>query len=286
MRPRLSFVLREGWQGIRRNAFHSFTAVAAATLACGMLGFFYYAGLNLQRLAGTLLRQFQFEAFISPGLPEDQHPTLLRQLQAMNSRWTVTYVSRAEAAARFAAEFDPDLFNVLDENPLPASFRLTLPPDYLRPDSAQALVQRLGAVEGLEELVYDPHLLALIHNGRQRVARWGAFLGGAALLLALGLTWNAVRLKIEAQREAIHLMGLMGATPETLRGAYLVQGAILGMMGGACGAALLSVAAVVLQTQLAPGLGLALPHLWLLIPLGGLLGMPGGLLAVGRYLKL
>jgi len=285
MTSNFAFIWREGVAGVRRGVFHSFVAAAALALAVAVLGFFYYSRLNLQRAAAGLLGQFQFEAFISIALPENQHGELQQKLQSLDPRWKIAYISRAEAAAKFAREFDPSLFDVLKDNPLPASFIITLPANALHPDSAQAISERISRLEGIDDLVYDRELLNLLHSGHRKLADWGLWAGGIAMLLAIGLTYNAVRLKIDHQRDTIRLMSLFGATPGMLRGIYWMQGIFLGAAGGIASAVLLSVLAIWIQARLAAGFNLVQLHAVLPILAGAFLGALGSALAVGRYLK-
>ncbi len=285
MKSGFLFALQEGMGGLPRGGFHSFVVGAATTLAVGVLGCFYYGSINLQKAAQNLLDKFQFEAFISLSVPDSLHDELQQCVQKLDPHWKITYISRQEAAARFAREFDPTLFNILEENPLPASLTITLPPASFIPDSTRVLAQRIQSVEGIEDLIYDQQLLALLQEGQGSLFRWGLIAGMAAVLLAVGLTYNVVRLKIDAQRETIKLMSLLGATPGTQRGIYLVQGIILGMIGGLISAGGVALAGALLQFRFSPSLHLELPHVWLLMPAGGLLGMLGALLAAGKYLK-
>lgn len=285
MTSNLRFVLHEGVVGVRREPFHSFVVAAAVTLAVNALGLYYYGSVNLHRAAQGLLQQLQFEAFVSPSVPESQHPNLMARLQALDPRWKIEYVSRAEAAARFRQEFDPMLFEVLQENPLPASFQIALPPQALDVPSARSIAQRLQEIDGIDEVVYDQDLLILYQTGQRKLAQWGLIAGSLAILLALGLTYNAVRLKIDHQREALRLMSLLGATPAMLRGLYWVQGTILGVIGGIAGAALLSLLILLVQSRLVTQLNLVGPSVILCTLAGGVLGVVGGLLAVGKYLR-
>jgi cell division transport system permease protein len=280
------FALSEGTAGVRRGWFHSLVVVAATALAVGVLGFYYYGGLNLQHAAEGLLEQLQFEAFIAPSIPESKHPDLLARLQALDPRWKIVYISHAEAAARFEKEFDPQLFDVLKDNPLPASFQIVLPPQVLDVTAARGVAQRLQEVDGIDEVVYDQDLLALFQNGRQKLSQWGLITGSLAVILALALTYNAVRLKIDNQREAIRLMALMGATPGMLRRIYWVQGILLGSGGGVIGAVLLSLLISLVESRLAHGYQLVGPSFVLCTLTGGALGVLGGMAAVGKYLKI
>ena len=281
----LAFALREGAQGLRRGSLHSLIAVVTLTLSVAVLGFYYYARLNLQHASEGLLGQFQLEAFIALSLPVDQHPELQRRLQDLDPRWRITYVSREEAAAKFSREFDPNLFNIFDENPLPASFMITLPPAALQPDSARRQADRILQIDGIEDLVYDQELLRLISIGRQKLDTWGLLLGLSALIISLALTYNAVRLKIGRQRAALRLMSLLGATPRALRGSYLMQGTILGGAGGFLSWISLSYLVSTLQGQFSSNLNLIQPGFWAMILAGIILGVLGSALAVGRYVK-
>jgi cell division transport system permease protein len=280
------FTLREGAGSILRGKFHSFVVAAATALAVAALGLYYYGALNLNRAAEGLLQQLQFEAFVAPSLPETQHPDLLRRIQALDPRWKITYISRAEAAARFAKEFDPQLFDVLKENPLPASFQIALPPQTLDALAARSIAQRLQEVDGIDEVVYDQDLLILFQNGRRKLSQWGLITGIVAVLLALSLTYNAVRLKIDHQREAVRLMSLLGATPGTLRCIYWIQGAVLGAIGGIVAAFVLVALAMLIETRLVAGFHVVGPSMILCVLAGGALGILGGVLAVGKYLKI
>jgi cell division transport system permease protein len=285
VKPNIAFTVREGVGGLKRGRFHSAIAAVATALAVSLLGMFLYGALNLRAAAQNFLGSLQFEAFISLSLPTSGHDALRETLRQMDRRLSVTYVSREEAASRFAAELDPDLFNVLGENPLPASFKIGLPGELMHPDSAEALAARLSALDGIDEVIYDQQLLNLLHSGIGKLTIWGMIFGSIATLLAVALTFNSVRIKIDAQRDKVRLMSLLGAQPLTLRTIFWIQGLILGAIGGAVSSGVIAGFAALLQYRLASGIEIIVPHAGLPFLAGCLLGMSGGLIAVGKYLK-
>lgn len=284
MKHNPGFVLCEGFAGLRQGVFHSFVSIAAITLAISILSLLFYGALNLRLAANNLLNFLQFEAFISLTIPESQHQEIVNAVQAIEKNAEVGYISRSQAAAKFACEFDPELFNVLKENPLPASVQIKFSERMTHPDSARILADQLLKIEGIDDVIYDQELMELIHAGMRKMTRWGAVFGLIACLLSAGLTFNAVRLKIEAQREAVKLMSLLGTTPGILRSIFLLQGAILGSIGGGIGAVLMLGIAALAQLRLSPGLDVQIPHPYLPILVGCLLGIISGLAAVRRYL--
>ena len=286
MRIRFGFIVREGCENLRRGLFHSFIAVIASALAVFAGGFFVYSAINLKLAADTLLDNLQVQVFISLTEPDENHAQLQETLQAFDDEWEVSYVSRADAAAEFSREFDPELFDVLKENPLPASFRIDLPSEMMHPDSVAKIAERLLVIDGIDDVIYDRELLALLHTGMSRLTIWGLVIAGIATILAVGMTFNAIRLKIYVQQEAITLMSLLGATPRTLSAVHWLQGAILGTLGGIISTVVIIGLATAIRLRWTEGIQIITPHSYLLIVSGAILGFIGSALAVKKFLTI
>jgi len=173
----------------------------------------------------------------------------------------------------------------LKVNPLPASFRINLPEIVQHPDSVTEIIDRIAAVDGIDDVIYDRDLLNLLYSGVNKLTLWGGIIAGIAILIALGITFNAMRLKIHAQQEAMNLMSLMGAPPLLLYSLYWCQGAILGVAGGLVSTGIIVGIAAGIRLRLTEGVIISLPHPYLLTVIGGILGIIGSLVAVRRYLK-
>ncbi|TKJ42396.1 hypothetical protein CEE37_01565 [candidate division LCP-89 bacterium B3_LCP] len=286
MGANLLFVVSEALGGVKRGIFHSFIAIMAITLAITVLGIFFYGLVNLNNAAGNILGNLQAEAFISLVLPDEQHPQLQENVEALDERLLVVYVSRGQAASRFADEFDPDLFNILKDNPLPASFQINLPKELLNPDSAAAVIRKISSVEGIDEVIYDRDLLKLLHSGRKKLTGWGLITGLIAVLLAIGLTFNAARIKISAQSETVQLMSLLGATPRTIRAIFWLQGGMIGIIGGIISIILIASITYLVQLRLTSGIEIVMPYFYLPLVGAVLLGIFGVAIAVGKYLEI
>jgi len=286
MRDNPVFIFNEGADGVWREPFHSLIAGTAIAISVFVLGFFVYGGLNLSLAGRHLLNRFQVEAFIDHSVPDDEHAELEGSLQVIDSRWQLSYISRDSAAARFALQFDPGVFNVLNQNPLPASFVISLPTSQITPDSIALIAEALSGLPFIEDVVYDRELLSLVHSGMQKLIRWGLIIGFIVVWLALGLTFNAIRLKIDHQKEAIRRMSHLGATPLSLRAIFWVQGAILGLAGGLISAGAIGLLALLAGWRLGGALPVQIPALYLLPLTGFLMGFAGSALAVGRYLSI
>lgn len=186
-----------------------------------------------------------------------------------------------------------DVLNLLDSNPLPAVVVVT--PADVSPAAVTGLRDSLATlpeVEGADiDLAWVQRLAAILELGQRLLwAVAGAL--GATVLLVIG---NTIRLGIEARKEEVSILSLLGATDAFVRRPFLYTGFWTGLLGG-----LLACLAVALFFWWLQGPAQELARLYqspfrlqgpgpatLLALLGSsaLLGILGAGLAVGRHLR-
>jgi cell division transport system permease protein len=149
----------------------------------------------------------------------------------------------------------------------------------------QAAAERIVILDAIDDVIYDRELLDLLQVWQGRFALWGIILAVLVLVVAAGLTFNSIRLKIHTQQDAIDLLSLLGTTSRSLNAIFWVQGMILGLLGGIIGWIVIFWIIFLLQLQMPEVIRLSLPHSYLLMILGMLMGATSGALAVKRHLK-
>jgi cell division transport system permease protein len=153
-----------------------------------------------------------------------------------------------------------DAFALLGSNPLPDSFRLTP----ANPDGVNALVDNLAprapAVDGGQR---RPRLAAIdeVRNRQQDTDKILSATGlvkgvtaGLAILFTLAsiaLVANTIRLSIFARRREVEVMKLVGATNWFIRWPFVIEGMIVGLLGGAMAVLLLTIGKQTLVDPLA-----------------------------------
>ncbi len=197
------------------------------------------------------------------------------------------YVSREKAAEEFVGLFPEDrgLLDAVGENPLPASYRVYLSGEAGTPERTERLAKDISAIDGVDDAVYGQEWLSDLERAARVVGMVGAavavLLGAAAVLVVV----STVGLTVYARRETIGIMKVVGATDAFVRAPFVVEGLVIGFMGGlialGClygGVAFLRANDVAISflptTHVAAGLGLS--------ALGGALGSS---VAVRRFLK-
>lgn len=279
------YSLLEGVKGLRRAKFSAFVSIFTIFLTLCLMGVFTILVLNVQRFVNQLKGRLELEVFVDNSLVEEQLAALQQQIARLEGVDSVRYISKARAAEIFKQEVGQDIFVILDDNPLPASFQIKLLPAFQSSVRALAVAASLRQLPGVDEVIYRHDLLVrLEHYSRLLLI---AILG-IGVLLAIGaifLVYNTIKLIILSRRSVIEIMKLVGATRRFIRRPFVVEGMIQGLVGSSLAALLFYSLATGLKEEIAgfitvdsmlyPGLILA----------GIFLGLVGSLLALRKFLK-
>jgi cell division transport system permease protein len=134
---------------------------------------------------------------------------------------------------------------------------------------------------------YGRDWIARLDQLRNMAGVVGLIIGTAFALIAVVIIGVTIRLTIMQRAREIAIMRVVGATNWFVRGPFLLEGALKGIMGGLLALAL-AFAAYTLFRGAGPLSSLVFFRpldMLLLLVFGVLLGLLGSLLSVGRHLK-
>jgi cell division transport system permease protein len=157
------------------------------------------------------------------------------QLQSDSRVASVEYISKEQALAIMRHK-QPDLVKNIATNPLPDAFKV----HPKRGEDVVAIANSLNPLPpGVESVNFGKKTATRI----LRVARIFEVLSGLAILILLGsatiLIGNTIRLSIFARRREIEVMKLVGASNWFVRGPFVVEGLLTGVLGAAAAIVLL-----------------------------------------------
>jgi len=124
------------------------------------------------------------------------------------------------------------LFNDLEVNPLPQSLEIELQPGDRSPESLEKISAAAMAYPFVEDALYGREWVDKLFTLRRIGAATTLALGSAFALVAALIIGTALRIAIFARREEIYVMRLVGAKKSFIRGPFLLEGAIAGLLGG------------------------------------------------------
>jgi cell division transport system permease protein len=159
----------------------------------------------------------------------EQAEALQRELAAWDSVEDVTLVRRDEALAAFGEQTGLSaLLASLDHNPLPHAL-LVAP----RTDAALSqLVEAVDALPGVDKTIVDNQWMSRLDQALLAAERWGLALGAAMVLGAILALANTLHFAIDARREEILVVRVIGGSPGFIRRPFLYTGLYFGAGGG------------------------------------------------------
>ena len=252
----IGFFAREALRSMRRNAVPSFAAMAAVIVTVLVLGVFIPVVQATTGAANAVRNRVLVDVYLKTtanGGDVARVKTLLTQhTQHVKS---VQFVSK-QAAFQQERKRNPEAYSLLGANPLPDTFRVT--PD--NPDNANKLLAELTPQNASGARTTADPAIDVVKNRRDETTKIltatrviKLTMGGLALLLIVAsvlLISNTIRLSMFSRRREVEVMKLVGATDWFIRWPFMIEGVLLGALGGVFAIALLGVAKVTLVDPL------------------------------------
>ncbi len=242
---RWSFFLREALRGLRRSSAPALAALLTVLLTAVVLGVFIPIVQATTGTANEVRSRVVVDVYIKDSATQLEQSQLRQAIEGTSNVKSVEFISKGEALAR-AEEKNPKAFEegaeLLGSNPLPASFRVT-PED---PDRLDDIVQRLGSggeprLAAIDEVRDREEDTDKILSATGLVKALTAGLAVLLVLASIALIANTIRLSVFARRREVEVMKLVGATNWFIRWPFVIEGMVVGFLGGVLAVLLLAI---------------------------------------------
>ncbi|MBN2057649.1 MAG: ABC transporter permease [Candidatus Saganbacteria bacterium] len=288
----LEFFLIEALRSFRRGALMSLVAIATISVSLVIFGLFLLLVINLGNIVGTVSSRMDIAAYVEKDISLEEAGELQLKLGKLPGVEKVEFISKTEAWRNFKQEFGTklELDDIMTSNPLPHTFSVKV----RTPDLLPAVAKQVSNFQLIDEVRYSGKFIDQIRTLVDAVR-----LGGAALVVLISfatllIVVNTIRLTVLARETDISIMKLVGATDTFIKWPFIIEGVILGVLGGLVSFIVLkfSYDAIILRVAAAlPFLPLvadqrllAVIHLVMIVG-GTALGMLGAYISVSRVLK-
>ena len=240
---RFRVVVAEAWRSL--TASLSTTLAAALTVLIGMflVGLLIGLGTWARSWAEHAKSQLDLNVYLCTSTTCDQEVTVAQKnairIKLQNDPRIgpqgVTYIPK-EVGFRDLCKKQSDLCSNVISNPLPDAFKVT--PKH--GDDVVAIANSLNPVPpGVEKVNYGKKTAKRILRVAHIFEVLSALAVAILLVAATILIGNTIRLSIFARRREIEVMKLVGASNWFVRGPFMVEGLLTGLLGAAAAVVLL-----------------------------------------------
>ena len=287
---RFKLVVSEAFRSIGSNLSTSFAATMTVLIGMFLLGLLIALGSWVVSWSDHVKDQLEVKVFFVEDVTGKQVNSVGAFLRADDRIKDYQFVSRTEALQRMKRRY-PELTANLPTNPLPDSYEITPKhAEEVKQLSTAIRAQKFAGVERVKDGQQTSKRILQVARVIEVV-----FLVAVVVLLAASvlLIANTIRLSIFSRRREIEVMKLVGATNWFVRGPFMVEGLVCGLVGALAAVVLLLIGKEVALPSIlghidssddVKALGFTLTAL-ILLAVGLVVGALGSGLTLRRYLK-
>jgi cell division transport system permease protein len=227
----LVFALSSAWQSFWRNAAVSLAAVGTITLILAMAGVNLLVGHTLSGILDQYKSRVSVISIsIADGTPLATVADFEDQLRTDPRVTEVKLISKDEALARFSADpANADVARQIEGNPLAAKLEVHV----ASLADVAAIDAEARAWRGADR--NDPTDYQGEFIGRMlRLSQWvdvaGLAIIGILMIVSIFIVMNTIRTAVYHRRQEIEVMKLVGATEWFVRGPFVIEGVLTGLL--------------------------------------------------------
>jgi cell division transport system permease protein len=246
------FFLREALRALRRNAAPSLAAVATVLITTLVLGVFIPVVRAATAKTNEVRNKIELEVFINDDASRAEVTELGNMIRDIRHVDSIDFVSKAEALQILKRRLGDksSITEDLPGNPLPRSYRIKLD-DPQNADVVKGSLEPIGSngesrpiSPAIQEVKNREDDTEKILSATSTIKILLASLAGLLVLASVLLVANTIRLSIFARRREVEVMRLVGATNWFIRWPFVIEGLLVGFLGGAVAIGLLWLAKV------------------------------------------
>lgn len=240
-------IMKYGTASFTRNIWLSIAATLVMTVTLVILMITVFASLILSATADTMRQKIDITVFFTPGTSQETLDAMAGEMRTEpNVRSIEVATSDDEYAAFIADNSDnAELLAALEDesmyqhvlSAMQATMRIKVAdPNNL--DGVRSIVEQSplfqANIDTTKEPTYNVNQAEIetINSWATIAKNGGLILGAVFLVISVLVIFNTIRMAIFSRREEIYMMRLVGADTSFIRGPFLVEAEISGVISG------------------------------------------------------
>ena len=224
------FWIKEAFKSIGRAKYSFLLTLISLTIAVILIEASIMA-LQLSNIFQNKLKNnINISVFIKDPFNEDDIKNYNSVLTEKDFIKSVKFVSKEEAALNFINETGEDFRDILNYNPLPASFVVQLNTDVVSKDSLDYVMSSLTKLNFVDEVIFRNkfvyRLLSYLDAGKNYLF----IITGLLIFIAVYLVYSTIKLITNTRMVELETMKLVGARLSTIKMPLMLNGLFTGFL--------------------------------------------------------
>lgn len=220
---------------ILRNKLINFLCLGIISFTLLTLGIFNYISYNLEIFTQNFSKNVEAIFYLKNDVKEKEIKAQISKIKGSLLVDKIIYKSRDEAEINFLAQF-PELKYILsefDKSPFPSSIEIKF-----KQKESNLTTKIISFIEDIEksDIVESKQVnidwAKKVLYIKKFISITGIFLSGILFFVSIFIIYNVIKLNILYRKEEIDILQFVGATDWYIKFPFIIEGALMGLLGG------------------------------------------------------
>lgn len=221
--------LKQGFVQVFRNRNMTLASIFSILAMLLILGLFFVVSLNINLMTEVVKQDYdQVEIFLKDSTSRQDAEAIMASLNERKGVTGVEYRSKKQALEILKKRWGESgyLLDSLGKNPLPASILISVK----SLDDAGEIVAFAGKQNGVEDIQFYKETVDKLTKITNFLQISGVVVMAFLIVISVIVVSNTVKLTVFARAKEIKIMKYVGATHWFIRGPFMAEGVIIGVL--------------------------------------------------------
>ena len=227
----LGYLISESFRGWKQHRTVILPSLLTIFLCSLLLAASFTALCVSFKLLSAEKSLYVIEAFLKEDVPEDSIAVIQTRLEHTRHVESVSFVSADSALADFSNHFSSDMLELVEGNPIPAFFRVSLSEEARNPADLFEVRNMIAEDAYFEEVQAPLKWASRIASWKFKMIFWPICISILLLITLSLIICNSVRLSLMSRKLLVENMKYAGGSYLFIEFPFVLEGAMQGFLG-------------------------------------------------------
>ncbi|HED06833.1 MAG TPA: FtsX-like permease family protein [Ignavibacteria bacterium] len=223
------FWIKESFRLIARAKSSFFLSLISMSIALALISASVFSINFSNYLQNKLKRSVNINVFLNDTITKKDINNLKKKISNEKFVYSVRYIDKKKAAELFIKDTGEDFRKLIDYNPLPASFAVSLKGEYVTRTSIKNVVKKLSSFVGVNEVSLKYDYIYKLISYLDRMKNYIFIFALVIFFISLYIVYSTILLVINSKYTELNTMKLVGAKLSTIKIPIILNGFFIGV---------------------------------------------------------
>ena len=292
---RFFYTLKQAFKQVLRNRAMTVASIFAITAMLLILSLFFILVINVNTAAQSIQQDYDsIEIYLADETTVEQANEIIADIEQENGVQEAYYKTKEEAMEEFRTRWGENgyLLDSLQENPLPNSVVVMI--DDL--EQAESIAEKAATYDGIEDVQFYKDTVDKLLSATRYIQIAAIIVMVFLIIVSIVVVSNTIKLTVFNRASEISIMKYVGATNWFIRGPFLAEGIIIGIISAGISIGLSALVydkiidvvgnqlLSVMSMPMVPVGFLVYNFVWIFLALGISIGACGSIISMRKFL--